>query len=141
MCWRLLASGRAPASHLLLALVLPLSLLVACKPPEDRAATQGGSSMTVTAELLATPSVGPVPLAVTVTSADGSGVEGATVKVEGNMTHAGMVPVLVDALEVGGGHYRADDMRFTMAGDWLITVTVTAGSERSTGVLPVSVGR
>lgn len=86
-------------------------------------------------------------MAITVTRADGSSVANAAVKVEGNMTHAGMVPVLVDAVEVGDGVYRADDMRFTMAGDWIVTITVTengttsGGGGRSSASMPVTVRR
>jgi len=40
----------------------------------------------------------------------------------GDMTHAGMAPVLEDAEEVGEGLYRAS-FEWTMAGDWVITVS------------------
>ncbi len=116
-------------------------LLTACKPPQDRYATQSSGHLVISAEFPDAPTVGPAPLTVTVTDKGGQGVEGATVKVEGNMTHAGMVPVLVDAQEVGDGVYRASAMHFTMAGDWLITITVTAAGERSSAAMPVAVGR
>ena len=53
-----------------------------------------------------------------------SGVSGATVEVTGDMTHAGMVPVITEASESEPGLYRADDFEFTMAGDWIITAEV-----------------
>jgi len=46
---------------------------------------------------------------------------GAHVRLEGNMSHAGMSPVFADTLEVAPGDYRAN-MEITMAGDWVILV-------------------
>lgn len=54
-------------------------------------------------------------------------VTGATVKIEGNMSHPGMQPVFADATEVGGGQYRAP-FAFGMAGDWVLTVTAVSPS-------------
>jgi hypothetical protein len=50
------------------------------------------------------------------------------VTVEGNMNHAGMVPVLADPVRddadgVADGSYRIP-FQFTMLGDWIITVSV-----------------
>jgi hypothetical protein len=55
---------------------------------------------------------------------DGKPVEGATLKLEGNMAHAGMKPVFADAKEdkEKAGRYRAE-LDFTMAGDWFVLVT------------------
>lgn len=144
---RLLLCGRAPALPLSLISLLLLVALAGCKPPEDRSSASSTGSLTITAQLPQNPPVGPAPMAITVTRADGSSVANAAVKVEGNMTHAGMVPVLVDAVEVGDGVYRADDMRFTMAGDWIVTITVTengttsGGGGRSSASMPVTVRR
>jgi hypothetical protein len=49
-------------------------------------------------------------------------VEGATVEVEGNMRHAGMVPVFGSALEGEAGTYVVPDFTFTMAGDWVLSL-------------------
>lgn len=95
--------------------------------------------MIIVSELLQPPAIGPAPLVVTLTDPEGVGIDGATVRVEGDMTHAGMVPVLVDAEGQGEGVYRAEDMHFTMAGDWIITITVTYEGKRSSGVLLVNV--
>lgn len=59
--------------------------------------------------------------------ADASGVplRGATVGIVGNMSHAGMVPVLAEAGEVSDGRYVTGDFQFTMAGDWILTVQAT----------------
>jgi len=61
---------------------------------------------------------------VDVTIADGQGrpVEGAVVQLRGDMTHAGMQPVITTLQDLGNGQYRAADFEFTMAGDWMLTV-------------------
>jgi hypothetical protein len=48
-------------------------------------------------------------------------VSGARVRLEGNMTHAGMTPVFAEAKELEPGRYRAT-LEFTMAGDWVVLV-------------------
>jgi len=67
-------------------------------------------------------------MAVYVTDAAGAPVTDAVVSLEGNMNHAGMVPVFTDGVrdEADGaadGVYQAP-FAFTMLGDWIITVTV-----------------
>ncbi len=111
-----------------------LLALVACKPPSDGAtaggATGGASSgLSVTIELNRAPIMGEVPITVGVLDA-GEPLTGATVRIVADMTHAGMQPVLRDALEVSPGDYRADDFTLTMAGDWIITATVTTPDGR-----------
>lgn len=67
-------------------------------------------------------------LVVILTNADGTPMTDATVEVEGNMNHAGMVPVLTDP--VGDDADGSADGRYTfpfvfnMLGDWIITVKV-----------------
>lgn len=67
-------------------------------------------------------------MAVLVTDAEGAPVTDAVVRLEGNMNHAGMVPVITDGVrdEADGaadGVYQVP-FAFTMLGDWIITVTV-----------------
>jgi hypothetical protein len=68
--------------------------------------------------------------ALTVQLADAAGepITDATVSLEGNMNHAGMVPVFADGVtdEADGaadGVYQVP-FQFTMMGDWIITVKV-----------------
>ena len=42
--------------------------------------------------------------------------------VEGNMTHAGMAPVIDTARAEDPGRYGISDFGFTMAGDWILTI-------------------
>ena len=66
------------------------------------------------------PRVGPVTITLKVTKASGP-VTGARITLEGNMSHAGMVPVFAEATEIAPGHYRAI-MELSMAGDWVVQV-------------------
>jgi hypothetical protein len=67
------------------------------------------------------PKVGMATATVKLADADGQPVRGARVKLEGNMNHAGMRPVLAEAKEAGPGEYRAD-LEFTMGGDWFVLI-------------------
>ncbi len=76
------------------------------------------------------PRIGPALVTVALRDANGQPIQGAVVKLEGNMSHAGMVPVLVDATEVAEGLYQAD-LEFTMGGDWFILVQADLPDGRS----------
>ena len=132
-------------------MIATLVLLVgasACRPPSDdagdagRAASANGAGGTVEVALLTRPArVGPAAMEVRIVR-DGVGVEGATVRFTGDMTHAGMVPVLADGIDLGDGVYRSDGFAFDMAGDWVITVDVRhADGSRDQGTLAVQVAR
>ena len=56
-------------------------------------------------------------------------VVGATLHLEGQMSHPGMTPVVSDVIERGGGIYEAR-LRLTMEGDWTL---VLAGELRDGG--------
>ena len=70
------------------------------------------------------PHVGPVTLTVRINDLSGAAITGAQVTMQGNMTHAGMVPVFADATETQPGRYQST-MKLSMAGDWKVTVHVT----------------
>ena len=90
----------------------------------------GGSASTSSdarIELTITPSpplVGDAEVSLTLADADGARLEGADVRLEGNMNHAGMKPSFADLREVEPGVY-AGTLTFTMGGDWFILVTAT----------------
>jgi len=78
----------------------------------------------VTWSLAPTPSVvGPSTLTVAVRDSAGAPVAGATLKLEADMSHAGMAPVFADATERGQGVYEIP-FSFTMRGDWVLLVSV-----------------
>ena len=76
------------------------------------------------------PRIGPAVVTVALRDADGQPIRGAVVKLEGNMSHAGMVPVLANAQEVAEGRYQAE-LEFTMGGDWFILVQADLPDGRS----------
>lgn len=106
-------------------LVLLAGLAVGC----SRGGESGdGSADDVTMEFEITPDppdVGPAVVEVVLTDADGEPVNGAELEIEGNMSHAGMEPVIVDATGGQDGRYASDGFEFTMGGDWIITVSGT----------------
>ena len=70
------------------------------------------------------PRVGQVEIRLRVTDASRKPLTGAEIKLEGNMSHAGMSPVFADTKEVAPGDYRAN-MNLSMAGDWVVLVHLT----------------
>jgi hypothetical protein len=70
------------------------------------------------------PRVGPARIALRVSDAAGRPLSGARVRLEGNMSHAGMRPVFGEARESGPGRYESA-LEFTMGGDWVILVRLT----------------
>ena len=69
------------------------------------------------------PSVG-IPLIARITLRDRSQapVVGAKLRLEGQMSHPGMAPVVAELAERGDGQYEAQ-MQLTMAGDWILVVS------------------
>ena len=76
------------------------------------------------------PAVGKARITITLTDAAGQPIEGATVKLRGDMTHAGMQPVLAAAGSGAEGVYPAD-FEWTMSGDWVVTVTAALSDGRT----------
>lgn len=68
---------------------------------------------------------------VTVTLADGNGspITDATVEVTGDMAHEGMMPISGTGEHATNGQYVVP-LRWTMAGDWIVTVKVTLADGR-----------
>jgi len=70
------------------------------------------------------PSVGPENIDIELRDRNGQPVSGASVELEGNMSHPGMSPVSSVAREIEAGKYRGT-LQLTMAGDWIVLVNVT----------------
>lgn len=75
------------------------------------------------------PPAGDGRLVFRVADADDEPIDTATLQIRGDMTHAGMLPI--EATVAGGenGIYRVP-VRWTMAGDWIVTVEVTLSDGR-----------
>jgi hypothetical protein len=76
------------------------------------------------------PQIGLATVTVTLQDAAGRPISGATVELEGNMSHAGMVPVFAQAAEGPPGRYEGT-LEFTMGGDWFILVRAALPDGRS----------
>jgi hypothetical protein len=77
------------------------------------------------------PLIGPAKVSIALTdTTTGEPVAGATVNVEGNMTHPGMQPVFGTGRETSPGHYEAP-LQFTMGGDWLLLIDATLADGRT----------
>ncbi|MEA3334757.1 MAG: FixH family protein [Chloroflexota bacterium] len=115
--------------HVIL-ITLALITLSGCQ----RASRQGDQApeVNVTLEIAPQPPVqGPTHLIIRLTDGKGLPVEGATLRIKGDMSHAGMVPVRAEASGGTGGVYEAD-FEWTMGGDWFVTVLATLPDGRLT---------
>ena len=70
------------------------------------------------------PRIGAETIDLELRDAQGQAVSGAHVELEGNMSHAGMSPVIGVTREIEPGKYRGT-LPLTMAGDWIVLVNVT----------------
>lgn len=119
---------RTLVTRTLLATLLAFSLslsLAGCQRAsrQDNASQSSGIAMTFTVD--PDPAlVGLTQAVVTLTDAAGQPISGATVALKGDMSHAGMQPVLASAVEDAPGTYRGE-FAWTMSGDWIVTVTAT----------------
>lgn len=75
------------------------------------------------------PPAGDGHLAFRVTDAGEQPIDTATLQIRGDMTHAGMLPIEATATADEDGVYRTP-IRWTMAGDWIITVEATLSDGR-----------
>ena len=109
----------------LVALCVWLALLQGCRQRADLP-----SDLTLAHEISPQPPrVGQVTIALRLADASGKPLTGALMKLEGNMSHAGMVPVFAEATETEPGRYRST-LELSMAGDWYVLVSVTLPDSR-----------
>ena len=72
----------------------------------------------------APPVVGDVDVTLKLTDAEQMALQGADVRLEGNMNHSGMKPSFADLKEIEPGQYSGT-LKFTMGGDWFLLVSAT----------------
>jgi len=83
------------------------------------------SGLTLTHEVSPQPPrVGPLTITLRAADTHGKPATGVRIKLEGNMSHAGMTPVLAGAKEREPGQYSST-MELSMAGDWYFVVHMT----------------
>lgn len=71
------------------------------------------------------PVVGEAVLVIRVRTPEGVAVTDASLAIRGDMTHAGMVPVLREAATSDADARYEIPFEWTMAGDWFVEVTAT----------------
>ncbi len=129
--------------RIVILLVLCL-LLTACPPPDSRGNSGVGKEVegiTITTKLQDELSVGGSTIEIFITQND-EPLSGAQVTVTGDMTHAGMSPVIATATEQEKGLYLTEGFEFTMAGDWIVTTEVKLpGGQRVNDTVSLSVSR
>jgi hypothetical protein len=115
--------------------------LAACRPPDTTRTLSNGQSQGITVAIapVSSPRIGEMPITVTVRHGD-TPITDATVEVTGDMTHAGMVPVISSTQLTEDGSYQTTEFSFTMAGDWILIAEVRLPSgERLQAERPVNV--
>lgn len=70
------------------------------------------------------PVTGPARLVFSVQDPEGQPSENLSIRVEGMMSHPGMLPVVAQAQAEGEGHYVIPAFRFPMGGDWILLIRV-----------------
>ncbi|MGQ0552795.1 MAG: FixH family protein [Planctomycetota bacterium] len=122
--------GAGVSRTILLALAL-FSLLLGvagCAPP---APSESHPSVRLVHALEPSPPmVGPTRLRLELLEDPATPLAGASIRLEANMNHAGMVPVFAEAQAAGGGRYVAD-FQFTMGGDWFVLIDIELADGRT----------
>lgn len=67
------------------------------------------------------PTVGESELRIILTDKAGNPIDGAKLAIKGDMSHAGMTPVLANVNESESGVYTVP-FQWTMGGDWIVSV-------------------
>ena len=116
--------------HIILASLIVLSFLLgSCRRSTQQNDEAPDVNMSLAVEPKV-PAVGPATLLITLTDADGNPINGAALEIRGDMSHAGMEPVLASAEAGQTGIYEVP-FEWTMAGDWIVTVTATLPDGRT----------
>jgi hypothetical protein len=75
---------------------------------------------------------GEATLQIQINDAEGNPVSDATLDVRGDMTHAGMIPVIREDIRGNEEGVYTVPFEWTMGGDWIVDVTATLPDGRAT---------
>ncbi len=108
-------------SRIVLSLFVLILFLAACSQQDTPPPTPADVELSLRAEpdRLA---VGETTLIVSLKKADGTPIDGAALRIHGDMDHEGMAPVIREVSESVGGEYHVP-FEWTMGGGWIVTVT------------------
>lgn len=107
---------------LLALIILSVLLTVGCSRVSQETETAGVQVELV--EPLFPAAVGKETLNIRVFDAGSQPINNAKISVRGDMTHAGMVPILAETENGDKGLYQVP-VEWSMGGDWILTVQVT----------------
>lgn len=100
------------------------------EPTSERSARTDSAQVNITYETEHTPTfTSEANATVTLTNADGNPITDATLEVVGDMAHAGMMSISGKGTHTENGRYTVP-LRWTMAGDWQMTVKATLADGR-----------
>lgn len=105
-----------------LSTLLLIFLLAACGGRTSQQKEDSNVTITLTAE---STQRGQTELLITVKDDADNPIDDATLTVRGEMTHAGMPPVLAEGVRDGQNGVYTVPFEWTMGGDWVVTVDVT----------------
>ncbi len=112
----------------ILALVILMVLAAGCGPAAQETPVATDVQIDLTVEP-APPAAGDATLIITLTESDGTPIDGATVRVHGDMDHEGMTPVDGETDASTNGVYRVP-FQWTMGGGWILEVTAVLPDDR-----------
>jgi hypothetical protein len=107
--------------RLLWFVIVLLMCLVGCRPSEATNTSTANLSLVLDP---ATPTVGEATLMITLLDATGKPIDNAQLDIRGDMTHAGMLPVIRNSDTSSDGVYRVP-FEWTMSGDWFVEISAT----------------
>jgi hypothetical protein len=106
-------------------LVTVLLLIAGCRQatptPADSSVQAAQIALTIAPQ---PPTVGDSTLTITITRQN-QPLAGVSVAVRGDMTHAGMRPIIADAATTDAQGKLVLPFKWSMSGDWIVSVTVT----------------
>lgn len=110
--------------------LLSLLGLVACARNSQQTAPLAEDGVTMSLEVVPDPVVvGPSELRIHLQDTAGAAIDDAQLSLKGDMSHAGMTPVLASVNGGEDGLYTVP-FAWTMGGDWYVTVVATLADGR-----------
>ncbi len=116
-----------PLSRKLFVMFILLLALTACN---GRNSQQTDNADIRIIAAVASTQVGQTELLITITDNAGNPINDAEVSVKGDMSHAGMTPVLAETSSGSDGVYKMP-FEWTMGGDWIVNVEVVLADGRT----------
>lgn len=98
-----------------------LVVLTACGPQAKATTTSTDFNLTVRTEP-ETLAVGETTLILSLTTSTGTAVDGANLKIHGDMDHQGMAPIDFEVHDSSNGEYHVP-FEWTMGGGWIVQIT------------------